>query len=78
MTDLDTRLLAAHEADDRDLLVSLYTEAADRANDADACGFYLTHAYVFALETGAPKAAALCARLVSMGREVDPYASTTI
>lgn len=78
MTDLDTRLLAAHDVDDRQLLIALYSEAADCANDADACGFYLTHAYVYALEAGDPQAAALCARLVAMGREVDPYASTTI
>jgi len=78
MSDLDDRLLAAHEADDRALLVKLYTEAADHANDADACGFYLTHAYIYALEAGAPQAASLCARLVLMGREVDPYASTII
>lgn len=72
MTDLDTRLLAAHEAVDRRLLVELYTEAADTVNDTDACGFYLTHAYIYALEADLPEAAPLCARLVSMGREVSP------
>lgn len=72
MNDLNERLLAAHEVDDRHLLVKLYAEAADRANDADACGFYLTHAYVFALEAGLPEAPALCARLVAMGREALP------
>ncbi|TMV06452.1 hypothetical protein FGK63_15005 [Ruegeria sediminis] len=69
MSDLNTRLLAAHEAGDRAALVELYEEAANAAADETACGFYLTHAYVFALEAGLPQAAALRARLVAMGRE---------
>lgn len=69
MSDLDTRLLAAHAADDRALLIQLYTEAAETAADEDARGFYLTHAYVFALEAGATQAATLRAHLVAMGRE---------
>lgn len=78
MTDLDARLLAAHAAGDRPLLVTLYTEAANQANDVDACGFYLTHAYIFALDAGDPQASALCARLVEMGREEPLYSSTII
>ncbi len=69
MTDLDSRLLAAHEAGDTPALVDLYKEAADTAPDADAAGFFLTHAYVFALEINHPDAAALRARLVETGRE---------
>lgn len=69
MTDLHARLLAAHAAGDRSALVSLYTEAAEAANDETAHGFYLTHAYVFALEAGDPRAATLHARLKSSGRE---------
>ena len=69
MSDLDTRLIAAHEAQDKTGLVALYTEAADQTNDLDAKCFYLTHAYIFALEIGAPQTAALHARLVSHGRE---------
>ena len=69
MSDLDARLLAAHAADDRPALIRLYAEAADAAVDADARGFYLTHAYVFALEAGAPEAEQLRAQLVAMGRE---------
>lgn len=69
MTGLDARLLDAHARGDRQALIRLYAEAADQANDETACGFYLTHAYVFALEAGAPEAAALHARLVAMGRE---------
>jgi len=69
MTDLDTRLIAAHEAGDRRALIGLYAEAADRMNDLDAACFFLTHAYVFALEAGTSEAAPLHARLTAHGRE---------
>lgn len=69
MNDLDARMIAAHDAGDREALIGLYTEAADVANELDACCFFLTHAYVFALEAGAPQAKALHARLVAHGRE---------
>ena len=69
MNDLDAQLLRAHAADDRRALVTLYSRAADGAPDTDAACFYLTHAYVFALETGAPEAPALHARLKAQGRE---------
>lgn len=67
--ELDAALLAAHAAGDRRALVELYTKAADTAASAEAAGFYLTHAYVFALEAGLPEAAALRARLKAEGRE---------
>ena len=69
MKALDDRLLRAHARDDRPSLVGLYTLAADRMNDLDAACFYLTHAYVFALELGDPRAGALHARLKAEGRE---------
>jgi len=69
MNDLNERMLAAHAASDLDVLIELYTEAADASNDADASCFYLVHAYVFALEAGASQAPALHARLVDLGRE---------
>ncbi len=69
MIDLDTRLLDAHAADDRRELVALYAEAADSANDLDAACFYLTHAYVFALETGHPRATHLHKALCRHGRD---------
>ena len=69
MSDLQSRLLAAHERNDTNALVSLYREAADEANDSDAKGFYLTHAYIFALELGHPETATLHARLKAAGRE---------
>lgn len=69
MSDLHTRLLAAHAAGDRAALIALYAEAADGALTETAAGFYLTHAYVYALEAGSPMAHALHARLCAMGRD---------
>ncbi len=68
MSDLDARLLEAHERDDRAALISLYAEAADQAKDEVASSFYLTHAFVFALEAGDARAGNLRARLKAMGR----------
>lgn len=69
MTDLDAQLLAAHEACDAPALIRLYQVAADQAESVDAACFYLTHAYVFALEQGHPDTAQIRARLVDEGRE---------
>jgi hypothetical protein len=69
---LDAELLAAHAAGDGAALARLYARAADAADAegrVEAACFYLTHAYVHALETGAPEAAALHARLAARGRE---------
>ena len=60
---------------DRDAvtLVRLYTGRADRclgAGDEDAGCFYLTHAYIWALDGGLPEAPRLHARLKSLGRDV--------
>ncbi|MEM6664237.1 MAG: hypothetical protein AAF666_18905 [Pseudomonadota bacterium] len=70
--ELDAALLDAHEREDKRALVTLYAEAADlveRDGDTDAACFYLTHAYVFALQCGAPEAGALHTRLVAQGRD---------
>lgn len=69
MTSLDDRLLKAHADDDKTALVRLYTEAADQSIDEVACGFYLTHAYVYALELGSDEAHELRSRLIRMGRD---------
>lgn len=69
MKNLDQHMIAAHEAHDLAALVQLYTQAADASNDLDAACFFLTHAYVFALEAGAPEARPLHARLKAEGRE---------
>ena len=66
---LDDDLLAAHAARDKARLVALYSEAADGANDVDAACFYLTHAYIFALDIGDVRAAQLHERLKLHGRE---------
>ena len=69
---LDDALLAAHARADRAALVKLYARAGDmaeRAGDMTACGFYLTHAYVYALEIGDPAADILHQRLLAQGRE---------
>ena len=55
---LHEQLLLAHASDHRQSLVDLYIKAADAAdaeNDQDAARFYLTQAYVFALDTGSDK-----------------------
>ncbi|MEL6645024.1 MAG: hypothetical protein AAFQ79_13920 [Pseudomonadota bacterium] len=53
-------------------LVTLYAEAAAQADaqeDRDRAAFFLTHAYVFALEAGDARAKQFHARLKSWGRE---------
>lgn len=69
MSDLEARLLAAHGVGDKSTLVALYREAADCAGTEDEVGFFLTHAYIYALEQGHAVAPELRRRLVSMGRE---------
>ncbi|WP_170410005.1 hypothetical protein [Ruegeria atlantica] len=69
--ELDRLLLDAHDRSDHADLIRLYTLAADEreaAHDIDAACFYLTHAFVFALESGATEADALNQRLVAYGR----------
>ena len=72
MSDLDARLLEAHAMRDQLALVGLYSEAGDAAEAAgnsDAACFYLTHAFVFALDEGDARSAYLHARLKARGRE---------
>ena len=68
MTSLQDRLLDAHAQGDQMALVALYTEAADSTDVVDAACFYLTHAYIFALELGDPSSETLFARLKVHGR----------
>ncbi|MDG4647564.1 hypothetical protein P6F26_03845 [Roseibacterium sp. SDUM158017] len=65
---LDAALLAAHARGDRAALIGLYGDAADAATPR-AAAFYLTHAHVFALEAGDPRASVLKARLVALGAD---------
>ena len=73
MDPLEEQILAAHAAGDRHALARLYTDAADRVAGQEAEGFFLTHAYIFALEAGAAQAPALRARLVELGREAPDH-----
>jgi hypothetical protein len=66
---LDAAMLEAHLRQDLSALVGHYTEAADVAEDLDAECFYLTHAYIFALDFGDPRAKVLHQRLVEYGRD---------
>jgi hypothetical protein len=65
---LDDALLDAHARGDNHALVALYTAAADQSADADAACFYLTHAYIFALEQNHATTEALYLRLNAKGR----------
>ncbi|MGB5560011.1 MAG: hypothetical protein WBN04_18610 [Paracoccaceae bacterium] len=65
-------MLAAHSSGDLVALIGLYMQAAkmrEEAQDIDAACFFLTHAYVFALDVGAAEARDLHARLKARGRE---------
>jgi hypothetical protein len=67
----DDTLLKAHLAKDNEALVRLYRQAGEAALSGDerqGC-FYLTHAYVFALEAGMSEASELHELLKSRGRE---------
>lgn len=68
MTGLNDAILAAHARDDGRALVAFYAQAADQSRDVDTACFFLTYAYIYALELGLPDAAALYARLDAHGR----------
>ena len=68
MSDLKDTILAAHARGDRRALVGLYTQAADQTNDINTVCFFLTYAYIYALELGHRDVDALCARLDAHGR----------
>jgi hypothetical protein len=71
LVELDKQLLQAHADCDVPALIRLYHEAskqAERRQDHDAACFYLTHAFVFALEYGAPEADELNQKLFERGR----------
>ncbi|MEJ6404977.1 hypothetical protein [Yoonia sp. 2307UL14-13] len=69
--DLNTAILCAHDLRDPARLIGLYTNAADRhehTGDIDAACFFLTQAYVFALEAGDDRTDVLHQRLVNHRR----------
>lgn len=72
---IDAELVAAHERGDGPTLAGLYEAAAalkDEHGDVDAACFFLTQAYVFALEAGLERSWALRNRLIAHGREETP------
>ena len=68
-TDLNNSILAAHAHKDYLGLIALYTQAADLAGSHDAECFFLTYAYVFALELGHANQSVLQTRLTAYDRE---------
>lgn len=65
---LDQTLLRAHEACDGATLANLYAHAADHSPNTGEQAFFLTQAYIFALEAGDPTAQTLETRLRLLGR----------
>ena len=72
LAELEQALLLAHQNRDQEALVMLYQNGGQtflRQGNIDAGCFYLTHAYIYALEAGHAAAAELRDILVSYGRE---------
>ena len=72
--ELDTEILAAHANQDAYALAGLYEKASELEllqENFDAAGFLLTHAYVFALESGHPQVDEMKQRLAADGRELN-------
>lgn len=65
---LNQAILDAHAKDDRPGLVGLYSMAADQTEDTDTACFFLTQAYVFALEANHADTASLKKQLSKHGR----------
>ncbi|MEL6913007.1 MAG: hypothetical protein AAFP13_00760 [Pseudomonadota bacterium] len=65
---LHDTLLAAHAAGDGVAMVTLYLQAAEGAESLDEEMFFLTQAYVFALEHGKMEAVGIASRLRRHGR----------
>lgn len=68
---IEARLLAAHAEGDKAALAALYAEAARASDDPEARAFFLTHAYIFALDAGCGTAEQFREELVVLGRERD-------
>jgi len=69
---IDNALLVAHADGDKPALAALYKQAGQVCladGNIEAGCFYLTHAYIFALDCGQPDARDLHRILVSFGRE---------
>ena len=66
---LNDDIIKAHNEGDNWKLISLYTQASNSANSTDLESFFLTQAYVLALEQNHPAQRQLKSRLVAFGRE---------
>ncbi len=69
---MENKLQKAIQRNDLELLVQIYTDTANTSElrgDIDEACFFLTQAYVCALQQGADIAADLRLRLVEYGRE---------
>ena len=72
LEELEHKLQYAHERGDNLALVDLYTRLADiheSNREIDAACFFLTHAYVYALESASDAQASLLQRLRTYQRE---------
>lgn len=56
-------------------VIAQYVEVAEAETTRQGAAFYLTHAYVHALEAGDPAAKTLRARLIALGAEVESDAA---
>ncbi|GAB5446481.1 hypothetical protein [Gymnodinialimonas sp.] len=63
----EAALRRARATGDWSAVITMYIDAARGESEA----FYLTHAYVHALETGDTRARALKQRLVALGADLD-------
>lgn len=72
LDDLDRAILAAHAAKDIAALVPLYRQAGEtmiKGGNLNAGCFFLTHAYIYALDCGDDAAPEIHQTLVAYGRE---------
>lgn len=65
---LNADILAAHAAQDKVALVGLYAQASERVTNQSECAFFLTQAYIFALDAGDKRAKGFAKRLSDLGR----------
>ena len=69
---MENKLQAALQRQDLEILTKIYTDAAnasEQRGDIDEACFFLTQAYVCALQQGADTAVKLRSRLINHGRE---------
>ena len=67
--ELDAALVAAHKIGDKSQIAALYADAAARETTPGSKAFFLTQAYVFALEASSPLASELRDQLIELGAE---------